>query len=597
MGAVQRVGGDHVIIEPLSGSSMSRRDGIPPIHRCPPELLSTIFIMSLPLVRYELLDEPAKSSRTLSQVCFRWRDAALSVSRLWNHITLSRWSSNRIQWLEELSRRSRQVPVSLRVWVGGLGWEIASSMFDARLSRLLKELMPRVQTLEVRLDCTLLANECAPNLMQVLRNHAVPLLESFHLTPFNNQRTTDYSPLDFFFNGTAPKLTSLRFDIHFSALHSSILLNVTTFCLVDGFTFSDRHFTRKKCLNLLKAMPHLENLLLTVGLAPDFTDHEDDVEEIYLSNLRHFQMQGSCEDCASLLKWIEFPTGCTFDIISNDTEMDEWCADLLQTLEFCISESEISSMSDYILDIRVSHGFLRLLVLPSSQEPEEPVYFVFSSLINTEEEGEEPVLVNPALTTHPNSSLYEHLFLFARMIHRSDLLSQASEIRLEVDAILPCASPVFGSLIRASEQAKKIVLRGSENLFILPIIFEDNGHSFDAFFRGSEPALSSSESSSESDSDSDSDSDLELLPYEIKKRNAARIPSTINFLYTDFDISDPADKYHFMHLVIWHQSLSPLIRDIFWPVTVESSSTDRLEPMSMRDVMDYYLKPAVDRAV
>ena len=71
------------------------------------------------------------------------------------------------------------------------------------------------------LDCTLLANGCAPNLMQVLRNHAVPHLESFHLTPFNNQRTTDYSPLDFFFNGTAPKLTSLRFDIHFSALFYS----------------------------------------------------------------------------------------------------------------------------------------------------------------------------------------------------------------------------------------------------------------------------------------------------------------------------------------------------------------------------------------
>jgi F-box-like len=597
MGAA-KVGGDHVIIEPFSGTSMSRRaDGTPPIHRCPPELLSTIFTMSLPPVRYELLDEPAKSSRTLSQVCFRWRDAALSVSRLWNHITLSRWSSNRIEWLEELSRRSRQVPVSLRVWVGGLGWEIASSMFDARLSRLLKELMPRVQTLEVRLDCTLLANECAPNLMQVLRNHAVPLLESFHLTPFNNQRTTDYSPLDFFFNGTAPKLTSLRFDIHFSALHSSILLNVTTFCLVDGFTFTDRDFTWKRCLNLLKAMPYLENLLLTVGLAPDFTDHEEDVEEIYLSKLEHLQMQGSCEDCASLLKWIEFPTGCTFDIISNDTEMDEWCAELLQTLEFCISESEISSMGDYVLDIQVSHGLLRLLVHPPSQEP---IYFVFSSLINTaQEEGEEPLPVNLAFTAHANSSLYEHLFLFARMIHRSDLLSQASEIRLGVDAIIPYSAPVFGSLVRACEQAKKIVLRGSENFFILPIIFEDVDCTFDAFFRGSEPALSSSESDSDSnpDSDSDSDSDLELLPTEIKKRSTASMPSTINFLYTDFDISTPADRYHFMHLVIWHQSLSPLIRDIFWPVTVQSLSTDQLEPMSMRDVMNYYLKPAVDRAV
>ena len=594
------VGGDHVIIEAFSGSSMSRRaDGTPPIHRCPPELLSIIFIMSLPPVRYELLDEPAKSSRTLSQVCFRWRDAALSVSRLWNHITLSRWSSNRIEWLEELSRRSRQVPVSVRVWVGGVDWEIASSMFDARLSRLLKELMPRARTLEVRLDCTLLANECAPNLMQVLRNHAVPLLESFHLTPFNNQRTTDYSPLDFFFDGKAPKLTSLRFDIHFSSLHSSILLNVTTFCLVDGFTFTDQDFTWKKCLNLLKAMPCLENLLLTVGLAPDFTDHEDNVEEIYLSKLKHLHMQGTCEDCASLLKWIEFPPRCTFEIISNDTEMDEWCAELLQTLEFCISESEISSLGDYVLDIQVSHGLLRLLVHPPSQEP---VYFVFSSLINTTQEVEETPPVNPAFTAFANSSLYEHLFLFARMIHRSDLLSHASEIRLGVDAIIPCAAPVLGSLVRACEQAQKIVLRGSENFFFLPILFDDIDRTFDAFFRGSDPAWSSSESDSDSSSDfdsgSDSDSNMELFPTEIKKRSTASIPSTINFLYTDFDISTPADKYHFMHLIFWHHSLSPLIRNMFWPVTVRSSSTtDRLEPMSMRDVMDYYLKPAVDLAV
>ena len=586
----------------FSGPSMSRR-GTPPIHRCPPELLTTIFIMSLPPVRYELLDEPAKSSRTLSQVCFRWRDAALSVSRLWNHITLSRWSSNRIEWLEELSRRSRQVPVSLRVWVGGLGWEIASSMFDARLSRLLKELMPRARTLEVRLDCTLLANECAPNLMQVLRNHAVPLLESFHLTPFNNQRTTDYSPLDFFFNGKAPKLTSLRFDIHFSALHTSILLNVTTFCLVDGFTFTDRDFTWKKCLNLLTAMPYLENLLLTVGLAPDFTDYEDDVEEIYLSKLQNLHMQGSCEDCASLLKWIEFPPGCTFDIISNDTEMDDWCTELLGTLELCILESEISSIGDYVLDIQVSDSLLRLVVHPPNQGP---VYFVFSSMINTTQEGgEEHLHVDAAIATIANASLYQHLFLFARMIHRSDLLSHAIEIRLGVDVSLPYAAPVFGSLVRACKQAKRIVLTGSENFFILPILFEDIDRMFNAFFLGSEPVLSSSESDSDSNSDSDSDSDSdydsELFSSVIKKRSTASIPSTINFLHTDFDISTSTDKYHFMHLVIWHQSLSELIRDIFWPVPMGSSSTDRSEPTSwgliMRDVMDFYLKPAVDRAV
>ena len=349
-------------------------------------------------------------------------------------------------------------------------------------------------------------------------------------------------------------------------------------------------------------MPYLENLLLTVGLAPDFTDHEDGVEEIYLSKLEHLHMQGSCEDCASLLKWIEFPPGCTFDIISNDTEMDEWCAELLQTLEFCISESEISSISDYVLDIQVSHGLLRLVVHPIAQEP---VYFVFSSLINsTQDEGAEQPPVNPAFAAIANASLYEHLFLFARMVHRSDLLSHASEIRLGVDAIIPCGAPVFGSLVRACEQAKKIVLRGLENFFILPILFEDIDRTFDAFFRGSEPALSASESDSDSDSDdsdSDPDCDLELFPTEIKKRSRASIPSTVNFLYTDFDISTPTNKYHLMHLIIWHQSLSPLIRNIFWPVPMGSSSTDRLEPtkwgLSMKDVMDYYLKPAVDRAV
>ena len=570
---------------------MSRQGGtLPPIHRCPPELLNAIFIMSLPPVRYELLDEPAKSSRTLSQVCFRWRDAALSVSRLWNHITLSRWSKNRIEWLEELSRRSRQVSVSLRVWVGGQGWEIAPSMFDVRLARLLKELMPRVRALEVRLDCTLLASECAPNIMQVLRNHAVPLLESFHLTPFNNQRTTDYSPLDFFFNGQAPKLTSLRFNIHFCALHPSILLNVTTFCLADGFTFADGDFTWKKCLNLLKAMPSLENLLLTAGLAPDMTDHEDDVEEIRLTKLKHLHMQGGCEDCACLLKWIEFPPGCTFDITSNDTEMDEWCSDLLQALECSILESEISAMGDYILDIQVYPGLIRFIVLPPTQDP---VHLVFTSLINTthdEDEEEEPAIAN--------SGLYEHLFLFARMIHRSDLPSHASEIHLGVNVVLPLeiyTAPVFGSLIRACTQAKRIVLNGSENVFILPILcdfMEDIDRRFDAFFLGREPTSSSSDSDSDSDPDSDDDSDdeLDLFPTKIEKQTTRSIPSSINFLHTDFDISSPTDRYHFMHLIIWHQKLLPLISDIFWPVPVPQ--LEAREGLVMKDVMDYYLKPA-----
>jgi len=243
------------------------------------------------------------------------------------------------------------------------------------------------------------------------------------------------------------------------------------------------------------------------------------------------------------------------------------------------------------LDIQVSHGVLRLLVHPPSHEPD---YFVFSSLINTtEEEGEEHPPMNPAFAALANPSLNDHLFLFTRMIHRSDLLSQASEIHLGVDAIIPCLAPVFGSLVRACERAKKIVLNGSENFFILPIIFDDIDHSFDAFFRGSDPNWSSSEFDSDSNPDSDSDSELEepVLPTETKRRS---IPSIINFLYTDFDISTLDDKYHFMHLVIWHQSLSPLIRDIFWPVTVRSSSTtNRLEAMSMRDMMDYYLKPSV----
>lgn len=577
---------------------LRRDDGTLPIHRCPPELLNTIFIMSLPPV--QLLDEPAESSRTLSQVCFHWRDAALSVSRLWSHITLSRWTNNRIEWLEELSRRSRQVPVFLRVWIGGRGWEVAPSLFDVRLSRLLKELMPRVRTLEVRLDCTLLGSECALNIMQALRNHAVPLLESFHLTPFNNQRTTDYSSLNYFFNGQAPKLTSLRFNIRFFALHSSILLNVTTFALAEGFTTStDSDFTWKKCLNLLKSMPCLENLVLTVGLAPDMTDHEDDVEEIRLTKLEHFRMQGSCQDCASLLKWMKFPPGCTFDITCNDTEMDEWCADLLEALKYCILESEISAMGDYILDIQVCHGLIRFVVHPPSQKS---VYFVFSSLINTtqneDEEEEENPPSNPAIA---NAGLYEHLFLLARMIHRSDLLPHASEIRLGVNVVLPlemCTAPVFGSLIRACKQAKRVVLRGMENVFILPILcdfMEDIDRTFDTFFLGREPVLSFSDSGSDSDSDDDDDDE----PTKIKKLTTGSIPSTINFLHTDFNVSNQADRHHFIHLIMWYQSLLPLIRDIFWPVSLRSSlELNATRELVMKDMMDYYLKPAgVDSAI
>lgn len=91
-------------------------------HAASPELLSLIFLQSLPddgLTTPALNDAPLH----LTWVCSRWREVALSIPDLWNSFRVAPAISNdqRVSWVEAWLRRSRNAPLTIELSDQGTG--------------------------------------------------------------------------------------------------------------------------------------------------------------------------------------------------------------------------------------------------------------------------------------------------------------------------------------------------------------------------------------------------------------------------------------------------------------------------------------------
>ncbi|KAJ7500624.1 hypothetical protein B0H11DRAFT_2275829 [Mycena galericulata] len=174
----------------VHGSLRLRASGRSGIDRLPNELLSAIFIFAIEQHCYDESDPSTTTPTTISHICHRWRQVALSTGSLWTNVVLTFPTSN-----EQLSRtltwlgRSKTYPLDLLLDFRDPSWDWDEDTHGFRwadMESVLRLLLPsasRWRTVE------LLTDTWAPIFSFLLHTRAVgsslARLEKLHLARCN----------------------------------------------------------------------------------------------------------------------------------------------------------------------------------------------------------------------------------------------------------------------------------------------------------------------------------------------------------------------------------------------------------------------------
>ena len=579
-----------------------------PISRLPTELLDAIFIFHASECAEDnphVLGDPLEASRTVSHVSSRWRDVALNNSRLWNQITLIHWwkKQGRLEWIKSMIKRTRSVPLTLRIWIGH-GWD---EEWDQNMALILTSLLPRVEVFDLRLDSSYCPTE---KFRKALTSASAPLLESLKMAPYNflSREPIDASIVEPTFPPVMPKLTRVQYELDWNYVPYFSLSNVTHFKL----TCSPRHgstlFTPLRCVRLLNSMPLLEELSLSI----DFTDLEPSPEPelvLELPHLKYFYLDAVSSDCGLLLSWFTFNPGSVLDVRCTDSETDGDHALVREAVSYYATDTELD-MTDKILMINILHDTISLVVYPtspSSDTADNKHLFRFTTVLRGDDESdggegqEEPM----------------RYIMFAFLVRTAHLmkLTKCSELHLNVDFsffIEDCMAPIFGPLVRACKNIKTLALKGTKNGFMRPLILNNidgTGGAFD------EKIFSDIDKHETEGTANDREflaewefSELMKLIAQASVSNSSTITSntvrgalrgkmtlqTVRILHTEFDVTTIEGKLRLAEFLAWRDRQTGVVDSLLWPVRpipMQSETDFHIHEITMADMMHNYLKP------
>ena len=581
-----------------------------PISRLPAELLDAIFVFHAS-ERTEAsprkLGDPLEASRTVSHVSSRWRDVALNNSRLWNQITLIHWwkKQGRFEWIKYMIKRTRNVPLTLRIWVGH-GWD---EEWDQNMALVLASLLPRVKVFDLKLDSSYYPTE---KFRKALTGASAPLLESLKMAPYNfpSREPVDASIFEPIFALVMPKLTRVQYELDWNYIPYFSLSNVTHFKM----TCSPRHrsslFTPLRCIQLLNSMPLLEELSLSIDftdLDPELPTPDPDTLDLQLPQLKYFYLDAVSSDCAVLLPWFTFNPGCVFDVRCTDSEIDENHVVVREVMSYYASDTQLD-MADKILTINILHDTISLVVgptSPSSETADNQHLFRFTTVLRGDNEPDSGESQDEPIR-------YAMLAFLVRRAHFMKLTT-CLELHLNIDAaffIEDCMAPVLGPLIRACKNIKTLVLKGTRNGFMRPWILNNingTGRNFDEMIFGDIDEIREKEGTGDEEELAGWNfSDLMKLIMQASVSPTRGIGDlcgaprgnttlqTVRILHTEFDITHVDGQLELADFLAWRDQQTHIVDSLLWPVRSipKYATTDsHIHEITMADMIHNYLKP------
>jgi hypothetical protein len=249
----------------------------------------------------------------VTQVCHRWRQAALSSPFLWADIITTNY-----RWAEEMLERSRDVPIHITVDDAGS----VHTPCDVRAARLLFSKIHRAQSLVMTCADTILA--CMPILFEA---EVAPLLEELTITNFHPSSVLDLieRPL---FSGNTPYLQFLSLH-HCRVLWSSPLFQCDLVYLSLSHIPHEHRPHLQQLLDVLKSLARLECLQLDEALPTHISSTTDtesltsllSVERLVLYRLRFFSLCAkSAFDILDLTARLLVPPSALFQLICEEFE-------------------------------------------------------------------------------------------------------------------------------------------------------------------------------------------------------------------------------------------------------------------------------------
>jgi hypothetical protein len=282
------------------------------VSRLPVEILIQIFSYCpasdlYPHVRHR----PPPPWLAVTQVCRRWRNAALSCPFLWVEII-----STNLNWTVAMLERSKDLPIHVSVDDGG------STQMPCEIgtARLLFSKIHRVQSLAM--TCAHAILTCMPALFDV---EAAPLLQELIITNFHPSHPLDLvvRPL---FSGKTPSLQFLSL-YRCRVLWSSPLLQCDLVYLSISHVPPDYRPHLGQVLTVLKRLTRLECLQLDEALPVHITSPNESttsilsVERLPLTHLRFFSLCArSALDILDFAASVLIPTTALFQLICEDFE-------------------------------------------------------------------------------------------------------------------------------------------------------------------------------------------------------------------------------------------------------------------------------------
>ncbi|TFK61997.1 hypothetical protein BDN72DRAFT_964832 [Pluteus cervinus] len=262
-----------------------------PIHRLPPELLSSVFLLQRTPYWSKSMGIPWL---TVTQVCRRWRDIAYECATLWSYIlALDQFPPHII---EKSLQLSKSAPLDLKL-----------HLFDELVLPLMGEAVSRIRRLHVVLPTR------NWEILQTFFASPAPLFESLSL----HLPTTTSNPrrLDSLFSGITQRLRHLSISGCGVDFNASFLTNLTILEIRDP----EPQFTAPEFLSVLPKFPHLRSLrvsnILELGTDGDpdtYAPIPPNTKIVELSLLDLLSIHGSCyAQDINLLSYLSVPPTTT----------------------------------------------------------------------------------------------------------------------------------------------------------------------------------------------------------------------------------------------------------------------------------------------